>query len=130
MKSFVQAAAEIPGWRSCDCQNFGVESGNPIMVRPHSGGDTPLHAEDSTACEQRNWCCHDCGRPLHEGLDSAGVLETVAVSRRELNHVLNSLREAIDFCRERGPNNNLTWEAALEALVVSLKSTPYSGNAS
>jgi hypothetical protein len=126
VKSFLQEAGEIAGWHSGDSEDYCAALGNPILVRPYSVNECPAEQEDQHSDEPQNWCCRECGRSLHEGLDSADNMAIIAVSRRDLNHVLNSLREAIDFSRSNGPNNNLTWEASLEAIVASLKQLRHS----
>lgn len=121
LKAFVEYAGRIFGWQPDD-QGYGFGAGpaNPIIIRPYSPHEASPQPEEAHSPESK-WCCSDCGRPLHDALSSERNLERVLVSKRDLNHVLNSLQEAIDFSRGKGPNNTHTWEAALQEFVASTK---------
>lgn len=121
LQSFMEQARGIFGWQPCSSgEGNRVGPGNPILVQPRTLQDELPQADEAHASESQ-WCCRDCARPVHEALNSPGRGERLSVSRRDLNHVLNSLQEAIDFSRGKGPNNSRTWEAALEDLTTALK---------
>ncbi len=121
LESFMEQAGGICGWQPGDPGNiFEAGPGNPLIITPHAMQDTS-HLEEQPQSFKSTFCCRDCGRPWHEALNSEGNSWSVEVPCRYLNHVLNSLQEAIAFSRGQGPNNAPTWEAALEELVASIK---------
>ncbi len=121
-QSFMELAAVICGWQpSIVKADSQMSPDNPVIIKPYSHPDESLQQQETLSQEQR-WCCSDCGRSHHPALVPASNEPTVVVSRRDLNHVLNSLQEAINFSLGKGPNNRRTWEEALEDLIISLRS--------
>lgn len=121
LQSFVELAAAIYGWQSSNPDpDFRNASGNPVIIKPYTESETPPQEKEMSSPEQK-WCCSDCGRPYHPALVSASDEPAVLVSRRDLNHLLNALQEAIEFSMGKGPNNRRTWEGALEDFIRSMK---------
>jgi hypothetical protein len=121
LKSFVELAAAICGWQpSTQGPSLQTSPENPVIIKPYSEPDESPRQQETLSQEQ-HLCCSDCGRPYHQALISASNEPAVLVSLRDLNHVLNSLQEAIDFSVGKGPNNRRTWEVALEDFVSSMR---------
>lgn len=124
---FLSSAGTIEGWSRSP--HAGSQAGNgaafdnPIIVESYHG-ETPTNSvepqtQDSSAMRP---CCRDCGRPVHPSLRSRGNSDLVPVPRRQLNHVLHTLEEAVSYGRGEGPNNYRTWEAVLDELVAVISS--------
>ncbi len=136
--SFVEKAKQIEGWETFG-ESLGLErsisSGNPVSIQaidedkvePEPEPELDLGSERRV--ESQPICCRNCGRPWHPGLDPVRDFEVVNIPVRELNHVLNSLQEAISFSQGEGPNNTRTWEDALRKLVQVLRAFEASGSA-
>jgi hypothetical protein len=122
--SFLEKAKTIDGWEA-----FGeslelersIAAVKPVSIRAIEDEkpepELELDLEPESRIESPNYCCRNCGRPWHPGLQSVRDQELVKIPVRELNHVLNSLEEAINFGRGEGPNNSSTWQDALVGLV-------------
>jgi hypothetical protein len=121
LQSFVDLAGAICGWEgSTPAPDFLTASGNPIIIKPCAEPEASVRRKEALFRHQE-LCCSDCGRPYHSALVSESDEPGALVSRRDLNHVLNSLQEAIDFSVGKGPNNRRTWEAALDDFVRSMR---------
>jgi hypothetical protein len=121
VQSFLVKAEQINGWNASG--GDAVQAVNPVTIRPHSEDyapepDQPVEALGAPPAV----CCPDCGRHVHPSLHSAWNLQEISVPRRQLNHLLSSLQEAIEFSKGNGPNNYRTWENALEEFSGSIKS--------
>lgn len=125
---FLQAAALIEGWESQRNNSAGGEPSplNPLVVRMETAdaqGFLPM--EPTRAVQQCEGdvvtCCVDCGRDINPALREIWSGDGISLPPRVLNHVLNSLEEAINFARNKGPNNFRTWLAHLEEAADVLK---------
>ncbi len=122
--SFLEKAKTIEGWEAFG-ESPGLERAigalKPVSIQAIEEGESEpeleLDLEPQSGIEPPNYCCRQCGRPWHPGVYRVRDQELVSIPVRELNHVLNSLEEAISFSREEGPNNNGTWQDALIGLV-------------
>lgn len=120
-QSFMELAAAICGWQpSIAKADSQTSPDNPVIIKPYSQPEASPEQKETPSQEQR-WCCSDGGRPYHPALVPGSNEPMALVSRRDLNHVLNSLQEAIDFSLGKGPNNRRTWEANLNDFVNSMK---------
>lgn len=122
--SFLEKAKTIEGWEVFG-EPLGLERSiatvKPVSIQAieedESEPERELDPEPQSRIEPPNHCCRKCGRPWHPGLYPVRDQEIVSIPVRELNHVLNSLEEAISFGRDEGPNNSGTWQDALMGLV-------------
>ena len=119
--AFLEKAKLIEGWNAVPGSPEWGEMVNPVIVQQHTEAD-PVSDDNSgeTRSAPPGSCCSSCGRPVHEALHTVWECGMIAVPRTEMNHVLNSLQEAIEFCQGTGPNNFKTWEAALSEFVAAL----------
>jgi hypothetical protein len=122
--SFMEKAKTIEGWGVVgespgpECAIGAVKPVSIQIIEEEEPEPEPeLDLEPQSIAESPNYCCRKCGRPWHPGLYPVRDQELVSIPVRELNHVLNSLEEAISFSREDGPNNNGTWQDALIGVV-------------
>ncbi len=125
---FLLKAQAIHGWRSQPEQVGQALDYGPMILADVSendeiGGGDECHsncAGDKGAAGAETRCCGDCGRFAFEGLIDLWNRDAIPVAKIPLNHLLNSLREAIDYAKGNGPNNHRTWQAALVEFVDSL----------
>jgi hypothetical protein len=115
VQSFVTKASQIHGWDAYSgSASLSDKPLNPVQMVPYSEEDTPKSDRLQEAVVAGPvLCCQDCGRPVHPALHVARDRQEVSVPLRQLNHLLNSLQEAIEFSKGKGPNNYRTWESAL-----------------
>jgi hypothetical protein len=125
LESFLERARTIQGWNSATLSDAET---NPVVIAPFvevGQPETPVEATppDTLALTGSfESCCPDCGRPIHEALREMACQDSVTVSLRAMNHLLNSLAEAIAFSRRKGPNNYRTWEVAIEEIMTEIQS--------
>jgi hypothetical protein len=118
VQSFLVKAKQINGWNASG--DDAIQAVNPVTILPYSEDDAPdqpLEALDAPSAV----CCPDCGRPVHPALHPAWNRQEITVPRKQLNHLLSSLQEAIAFSKGKGPNNYRTWENALEECSRSIE---------
>jgi len=119
LRSFLEQAESISGWQSLESSTpRAIGPANPIIIEKSCGNTSP---EEESEIEEpiEKYCCRDCGRDLHAALTQVRG-ESISIDKRRLNHLLNSLQEAIDYSGGRGPNNVHTWKAALQDFVESV----------
>jgi hypothetical protein len=136
--SFVEKAKQIEGWETFG-ETLGLEhsisSGKPVSIQVidedavEPEPELELDLESKSSEGSTNYCCRNCGRAWHPGLDPVRDYGMINIPARELNHVLNSLQEAINFSRGEGPNNSSTWEDALAEFVQALGASEAPGSA-
>ncbi len=123
--AFVERAQTIQGWISSPLSDAET---NPVTIAPFVEGSQPEAPSEEGLPDTRalpaspEFCCLDCGRPIHQALRHMASQDAVTVSVRAMNHLLNSLAEAIAFSRRKGPNNQLIWEAAIEEITSDIQS--------
>jgi hypothetical protein len=124
---FLTGARAIEGWEPSSCLGCvpadGIASSHPVLVGPYVEEPINADAEVEPPCEESpatSLCCRECGRPLHRSLHRYAKADPVPVPRKQLNHMLHCLGEAVSFGRGEGPNNFRTWEAMLEDLEASI----------
>ncbi len=117
---FVRCAGAIVGWNPLfneECLDSDCIPRDANAVRIEKMAELQ-EIEPAPVClaegKQPTFCCRECGRELHPCLEPFWQMNDVVVSRRALNHVLNSLHEAVEYARGKGPNNWQVWQAALE----------------
>jgi hypothetical protein len=121
---FLQAAALIEGWGNQidDTSSWEDSPARPVAViawdsdyleREPDAPATTTQSQSAVAIH----CCRQCGREISPALRDAWSGDPIHVSPRVLNHLLNSLHEAIDFAKGVGPNNFRTWQANLEQVA-------------
>jgi hypothetical protein len=126
---FLSKAQAIHGWRLMPEKADGIDDYGPLTVANCSESEAPdegveFICEPSTAkpaTEPRVRCCGDCGRHAFEGLAHLWNQDSIVVPKTALNHVLNSLLEAISYAEGQGPNNHRTWQGTLDDFVDSLR---------
>lgn len=124
LASFQEKAKAIEGWEAFG-DSLGLErtiaTVKPVSIQAieeeESRPELELDLESQGRPDPPDYCCRNCGRPWHPGLHMLQDRELISIPVRELNHVLNSLQEAINFSRGEGPNNSGTWQDALVSLV-------------
>ncbi len=122
---FLAGARAIEGWEPSPYRGCipagGASSDHPVIVGPYI--EEPIEAVVEPHDEEppaTSLCCRECGRPLHRSLRRYADADFVPVPRKQLNHILHCLGEAVSFGRGEGPNNFRTWEAMLEDLEASI----------
>jgi hypothetical protein len=121
VQSFLVKAQQINGWDASG--GHAVQPVNPVTVLPHSEEEAPESDQLSEAVAvPPGLCCPDCGRPVHPALHSTWNRQEISVPRKQLNHLLSSLQEAIEFSKGQGPNNHRTWENVLDECRGAIES--------
>jgi hypothetical protein len=122
-REFVRCASSIVGWNpvfSEECLETDCIPSDANAVRIERMSELQEMAPQPVCAaeeKQPTFCCRDCGRELHPCLEPFWQMDDVVVARRALNHLLNSLHEAIEYARGKGPNNWRVWQAALDETV-------------
>ena len=114
-EKFERRAKQIEGWHDKAAVAEGVRHGGPGAVAVEE------YSEDEAGAASTQTCCRRCNLPFHSGLNSVSGMETVPVPRRELNHVLIALQEAIALTRGMAPHMGLGWDDALKELVEAIE---------
>ncbi|AFM26777.1 hypothetical protein Desti_4140 [Desulfomonile tiedjei DSM 6799] len=124
LESFLERARTIQGWNSSPLPDAET---NPVIIVSFVKSSQPEAAREAIPPDSHalpgsfESCCSDCGRPIHEALREMASRDSVTVSVRAMNHLLNSLAEAIAFSRQKGPNNYRTWEASMEEITADIQ---------
>jgi len=125
---FLREAALIDGWVSHTSSTACGEPPllNPLVVSRETANEDELPpVEPPRPVQPRSVdsmvCCIHCGRNINPALSENWSGDMICLPPRVLNHVLNSLEEAIDFARGRGANNFRTWLAHLDDTANALK---------
>ncbi len=119
-REFVRCASTIPGWNPVfheECIEIGClpDETNPVQISKFLPTEEPAQQTlVLTEAEPPLVCCMDCGRNVHNALQRRWQTNQIMLPPRVLNHLLNSIKEAIEFARGEGPNNWLVWKAAME----------------
>lgn len=125
-QEFVRCASAIPGWNPMfheRCIEDGIlpEEANAVQLQEIITAEEPGVTTNFKPKEKvPRLCCMDCGREVHAALQRYWQADYIPVPKYALNHLFNSLNEAVAFARGKGPNNWLVWRAALEDAVRSL----------
>ncbi|MDQ1238463.1 MAG: hypothetical protein QG577_648 [Thermodesulfobacteriota bacterium] len=118
---FLRAAAHIEGWGNHieDVVSWRESPARPVVVTALNSDDLEQEPDSKARTTQTQsaasiQCCRQCGREINPALRDVWSGDPIHVSPRVLNHLINSLNEAIDFATAVGPNNFRTWQATLE----------------
>ncbi|MBI5572886.1 MAG: hypothetical protein HY914_23280 [Desulfomonile tiedjei] len=114
-EEFERQAKQIEGWQDKDAVIDGVLYGGDVAIVVEEDHD------DDAGASPTQTCCRRCNLPFHSSLKSVADMETVPVPRRELNHVLIALEEAVDLTRGMAPHMGLAWNDALKELVEAIE---------
>jgi hypothetical protein len=123
LDAFLVKAKLIPGWNaSPEHVSSSAYTLHPVVIQPYvesNAQKTGYHRE--VIPDRPTVCCRDCGRPIHPALLAVWDRRVVWTPRTEMNHLLNSLQEAIAFARGNGPNNQRIWADALDSFVEAME---------
>ncbi len=114
-QGFLDQASRIEGWNS-----------GPVIR--NSTSETEFQSEHIDAPPMPpaqhgpRLCCRECGRRMHESLAETRS-DKIVLDVQNINHVLNSLAEAVEYAKGKGPNNYRTWEAVLDSFLESIRRT-------
>jgi hypothetical protein len=124
---FLHSAALIEGWGNYieDVVSWELSPARPVAVIELHSDDLEVKPDAPATTTQSQspvaiQCCRECGRGINPALRDVWGGDPIHVSPRVLNHLLNSLNEAIHFATGVGPNNFRTWQATLEQAASML----------